>query len=673
MKTKESVPNKFPKILLAIVSALLIFCSHSTRIGFAKRSRPLTQVQSTTAVYVANDQAACKNYSPCYINNEEDGPNGVGTGLKAANEAVAGHENAIIYILGPYAIKSHEVLLSNPATIIGLQGGSLSADSATCTEAMLGLEAAITLRDLQINDGRSCALQSRNLIRVNSPADVLIEHNSLQNGAIAILQQDNSGNLTVQFNSISFNSDFAIKQEAQSHTGTISILGNSIIGNRSPIQVHCAGSGSADHNFWGPGILPEIASAGCTVSDAKRLGAEPMAETSGVAGRKLELSNNFSDPIFGGLSAKSSQVGDVLYVINHAKATPFGEELSEQISACSSYYDIFTGPATQGTISIRFPYSRSDSCALAIESNTYCNAGTPRTPLLWFNPSDPGSRTYIPVSDMTDHESTGQEVLCDLPNKALIAILDASGHPNPTDELAFTPFVVGFTRPVLYNFKGERTKADQNSLQWSTRFEPNISGFLVLRSEKAEGPFLQCSAFIPLNGGVDRGSSYSHNDQIPKENPVFFYQLQVIGLDGSVQQNLGPIEVRLLPPTPTFTKTPTKTPMPYPTDAYTYRRTSTVPATAVKDNYSHMLTETAQAFTLATTQAYISPTPTDTPMPTLTPTKRVPPEWPTPGPQDEIPLQASSRYRGRGLVWIGAGLLLLLGLSTALIVYKKRN
>ena len=58
---------------------------------------------ANSAVFAANDAAACGGFSPCYLNSGGDSVGGFGTGLKDAIDAQPGS----ITVLGSYAIKSN--------------------------------------------------------------------------------------------------------------------------------------------------------------------------------------------------------------------------------------------------------------------------------------------------------------------------------------------------------------------------------------------------------------------------------------------------------------------------------------------------------------------------------------------------------------------------------------
>jgi len=92
--------------------------------------------------------------------------------------------------LGTYPIKGNEVLLDKPNIILqGRAGSTLTSAGTNCSAPMLGITSSVTLQNLIINDGE-CTSVSRNLIRVNSSLPVIIQRNTLQNGAHAILYED---------------------------------------------------------------------------------------------------------------------------------------------------------------------------------------------------------------------------------------------------------------------------------------------------------------------------------------------------------------------------------------------------------------------------------------------------------------------------------------------------
>lgn len=70
-------------------------------------------------------------------------------------------------------------------------------------------------------------------------------------------------------------------------------------------------------------------------------------------------------------------------------------------------------------------------------------------------------------------------------------------------------------------------------LTWETASEVNTAGFLVYRSDRAEGPFVLLSETpIPATGDPLTGASYRYVDRDVRWGRRYFYQLEEIERDG---------------------------------------------------------------------------------------------------------------------------------------------
>jgi len=294
-----------------------------------------------TEAYVAENSNACNLEAPCFINSGDDLASGLGTGLKDAVDALPDGTSANpvkITILGTYPIKANEVLLNRPNVFLqGRSGSVLTAQGTICTAPMLGVTSGLTIQNLSINDGE-CTSVSRNLIRVNSSLPVVLQRNTLQNGAHAIVYEDNTGNLLVQFNQITNNVGNAIRRVGSSSTGSLLAVANNFLGNAWSLQVECGNpaKGTVDHNFWGAGLSPATGSSHCTYTEGSQLGAAILAQSAGVAGELTQVRTVSTSLFNGAVILRHSTGSDYpLYIVNHGQGSsdniPFlnhGTELS---------------------------------------------------------------------------------------------------------------------------------------------------------------------------------------------------------------------------------------------------------------------------------------------------------------------------------------------------------
>ncbi|NLC13347.1 MAG: hypothetical protein GX768_04820, partial [Chloroflexi bacterium] len=113
-------------------------------------------------------------------------------------------------------------------------------------------------------------------------------------------------------------------------------------------------------------------------------------------------------------------------------------------------------------------------------------------------------------------------------------------------------------------------------VNWTTSSESNTSAFKIMRGLSATGPWIQVGATMPPLGGSLVGKSYVLEDSTTSPSVTYYYLLQVIADDGSVQQSIGP--VRLNTNAPTATPRPTSTTRP--TSTHIPTRTPTIFRTA---------------------------------------------------------------------------------------------
>lgn len=84
----------FLPLLLSFMTLFSITAS-STLAADSRRSTP--QEEPAEVIYVANTSDDCGTFTPCYFNSDEDGEDGLGTGLREA--LLAANQGAEIRIL----------------------------------------------------------------------------------------------------------------------------------------------------------------------------------------------------------------------------------------------------------------------------------------------------------------------------------------------------------------------------------------------------------------------------------------------------------------------------------------------------------------------------------------------------------------------------------------------
>ncbi len=158
-------------------------------------------------------------------------------------------------------------------------------------------------------------------------------------------------------------------------------------------------------------------------------------------------------------------------------------------------------------------------------------------------------------------------------------------------------------------------------INWETATEIDTAGFFVRRSEAENGEFARISDFIPAEGDGLTGATYEYLDEGLTNGMTYFYQLEAIDYDQSVEF-FGPISVTLSGggATPTLTPTDTSTPQGNPTATSTSRKTKTPTHTPTRTP-----TRTRVPTKTPTPRPHYTPTPTFTaspiPSPTSTPTR----------------------------------------------------
>ena len=555
--------------------------------------------QSSPA-YVAKAPADCQSFSPCYVNSGDDASTGQGTGLRDAILSLNPGDE--IFILNDYVIKNNTILVDKDLAIIGQDKASLATIGTDCSQPLLKFTQSGSLENLTINDGNCSIPTSRNLVEIDSAGDVAIEHNTFSSGKRAIHIKDNTGDVTIAFNQLSGNQDYAIYRETgTTGSGWVNIFANNTFNNRTGFQVFCGGFGSADHNYWGAGISPAESISGCSFSNGKQLGAAILldTETAGVQAIRKTVTNTlsyvFNDRI--GVAHPTGQIDYDLIIVNHGQGTetniPFLSSGAGTLKACSNFYDVFLADdAVALNLDLSLRYDLNSTCVSTIESNTYCGQSeSSKYPLWWYDPAsnvtDGWDTTGQAPGGTAAGGAEGQTTTCHLNKKEIRVAIDLSGRPGINSDLNYTPFVVGL--PIVDGVTLSQFTAtfDVNkvNLMWMTSSETNIKGFYVLRSEKENGTYTRISSQISAIGDSYIGGIYNYadNTNITKQK-TYYYKIEVISTKGASIQILGPVSVLTSTPTPTVTLTrtpyPTRTPFPtqtlYPTRYVTpYYRTPT--------------------------------------------------------------------------------------------------
>lgn len=561
----------------------------------------ITPVPPATTLYVAGSPGACTG-NPCYLNSSGDFPGGVGSGLKDAVDAA--DAGARIVILGGVEVKGNAVQVNKALTIEG-SGDATLTGSGGCANPLVEFSAGGALRNLNLNDG-ACTSPNRTLVSVNSPADVLIEGNDLTGGADAIRVVNNTGNLNVRYNHIRGNSGYALWWDTGAPGGALNMVANNVMENRSGDPVECSAGASGvvanrriDHNYWGA-TAPASASTHCTINAGKRLGAPIAANSSapGVTAERITVTTTktyrFNNQI---AVRRSAEGGDFdLYLVNHGAAgpdaVPFTNSLTGSPNPCSDFWDVFLaeGASPGGSLELSFKYNRSSACLAVIESSQFCEqaSNASRYPLWWYDPAGSVTAGWDTTGQNPAGSgaagATGQGTTCSMPNDEITVVVDNSGRPSLANDLNFTPFVVGIAVPATF-----QTLASNNTVtvRWTTTSEADLSGFYVLRSLAATGPFAPISDLIARKGSALSGGDYGFVDGGRTNGVANYYRLQIVRTDGSyffsdilsIVPNPATITPTLTP-SRTITVRPTNTPffrLPTPTRFPTLTRRPPTP------------------------------------------------------------------------------------------------
>ena len=278
------------------------------------------------------------------LNSGDDLVNGIGTGLKDAVDSSP--TASTINIIGNYYIKSNTVSITNQHVLQGEGDAILTYNSSNaCSNAMLYVTSGVTIQHLNINDG-ICVSPSRDLILINSPINVYLHYNNLENGKNAISVQDNIGNVDIRFNHIYKNTGYGILRASGNSNGTVKAVANNIFGNLGSSQVNCNNKGEVNHNFWGAGLGLSEAISLCSFTTGKQLGAAVLekSDSPGVNAEEITLSGTKKGYFNNNLWLDGTN-GSELILANHGRSSydllPFFWLGMENITECSNFYDVF--------------------------------------------------------------------------------------------------------------------------------------------------------------------------------------------------------------------------------------------------------------------------------------------------------------------------------------------
>lgn len=547
----------------------------------------LTPIPTSSRVFVANDAASCNSGVPCYLNSGDDLIGGGGTGLKDAVDAVP--DGATIYVMGSYNIKGSAVKVNKKVLLTGHNDSRISYGSSdVCTNAILQLTGEVVLRGLNISDGL-CSNPSRNLIEIDSAAGIMIENNDLTGGKDAITIADNTGPVTVRFNSIANNTGYAVRAAGASSGAALLVFGNNLI--NQPVICNEASADvianrKVNHNYWGGGA-PSEADTRCKSDSNKRLGMAIALEPNdpGVRAQLVNVTENLTGAYDNQISYKRAGGADFpLIIVDHGYASAGGPPFSfargaESPSPCSNYWDVFLpdGITATGSLELLFKYDRTTACVATIKSNQYCDQTNDmyKYPLYWY---DLANDRWVTTGTDISSNSDPQVTTCEDNNQIRVVIDDEPGRPSLNNDLRFQPFMAGV--PVIKSFV-PLASTQSITVRWETNNEPDIVGFYVLRGPQG-GQLSTISDLIAHTGTNLTGKVYSFPDPGRVNGVTYDYRLQVLRGDGTsiyskiVSIMANPATITPIP-SPTMTWTPRPTFTPYPTARFTLAPTRLPP------------------------------------------------------------------------------------------------
>jgi hypothetical protein len=159
-----------------------------------------------------------------------------------------------------------------------------------------------------------------------------------------------------------------------------------------------------------------------------------------------------------------------------------------------------------------------------------------------------GSDTYPSArAELSDVANLGNAALLGVSSgdPIVATATDASGN---TSEFSSPSVAEGTGTPPtaveVSSFTARTTVEGAVAIDWETVTEINLASFNVLRSQGANGPYAQVNTeLIPAqSSGSPTGARYQFIDRGAVPRQTYYYQLQVIRLDGS-REVVGPIRV----------------------------------------------------------------------------------------------------------------------------------
>lgn len=547
-------------------------------------------------VYLGASPTACGG-SPCYLNSTGDEPGGVGTGLKDAVDAADPAGGAVtIQVDGTIPLKSQMVELNRAVRLVGAgQAGFTVQPGAACSPsaALLRFSAGGSLEYLNLDDGTCQDAGNRPLVIIDSAQPVAILNSTLSGGSDAIrVSGAGAGAVRAEFNRISGNSRYALFWDNTS-AADLDMLANNLDGNRAGSAVECSAGAPApaanrrvNHNYWGSTVPG--AESHCNLQQSKRLGAPvaPNPDRPGVLAQRVTVTDQVQHAFGQAVSfVRSGGSNFDLYLVDHGNSFPASLPFYENAVSplpCSHPYDVFlAGQAPAGTtLDLSFSYAADAACVAAVEMSTFCEqTGAPQNyPLYWLDPAGQVTVGWNTTGQAPNGPgaagAAGQTTSCNLNDHSIKVSLDTSGRPGLDADLGYTPFLVGM--PILKSFMP--FASDQTvSLFWTTVSEPNVSGFRMLRSLNANGPFEPVSDLIPRRGSATSGMTYSFADGGRTNGITNYYRLQIeMSGGGTTLSQVVSIMPNIATITPTWTAAPTLTPWPtitpysFPTSIFSY-------------------------------------------------------------------------------------------------------
>ncbi|RMG54355.1 MAG: lamin tail domain-containing protein [Acidobacteria bacterium] len=120
--------------------------------------------------------------------------------------------------------------------------------------------------------------------------------------------------------------------------------------------------------------------------------------------------------------------------------------------------------------------------------------------------------------------------------------------------VSFCNFITGAATPecsptaVTVSSFTAAVAQDRITIRWQTVSEIDIVGFHLLRATRAEGPFVRInSELIPARAsGSPTGAQYEFADRNVRVGKIYFYVLEAVKLDGSVER-LSTVQVEYKP------------------------------------------------------------------------------------------------------------------------------